>query len=516
MFHQFWRSSSSTLTSSKDNMLGLVKLSRKVAAALFFLTCFDSIVIWVHCATKAEVDQHLQMGMQLIAKGQYSDALSHFHSAIDADPSNYMSYYKRATVFLALSRSRPALSDLDKVIQLKPDFSQARVKRGVVLLKQGRLDEAHIDLEKAVAKEPGNEEAVRAYTMIDPIQQMLDDIEELMKYRNYQPAIDKITEVLEQVPWYPRLRELRAEAYMGVGNTIHAISDIKSMTKLTTDNTVGFHKLALLHYQLGESEEALMEIRECLKLDPEHKDCYPFYKTLKKVAKSISAAQEAQNSQDWDECVAQAKKVLKNEPTIQRVRFHGYDKLCHCQLQGGFDLKEARKSCSDALQILEEPRIFCDRADAYLNDEMYDEAVNDFRKALELDENFQRAKEGLERAQKRQKQASKRDYYKILGVKRNARKKEIKKAYRKLAQKWHPDNFQDEDEKKRAEKKFMDIAAANEVLTDEEMRQRFDSGEDPLDSDSNIQEAKPRRTNTYYYRSEGNKGNAQTFKFFFN
>ena len=38
---------------------------------------------------------------------------------------------------------------------------------------------------------------------------------------------------------------------------------------------------------------------------------------------------------------------------------------------------------------------------------------------------------------------------------------------RKLAQKWHPDNFQDEDEKKKAEKKFMDIAAAKEVLTDE-------------------------------------------------
>ena len=97
---------------------------------------------------------------------------------------------------------------------------------------------------------------------------------------------------------------------------------------------------------------------------------------MKKVAKAISAAQEAQNTQDWEECVAQAKKVLKNEPTIQRVRFHGYDKLCHCQLQGGFDLKAARKSCSDALQILEEPRIFCDRADAYLNDEMYDEVRN--------------------------------------------------------------------------------------------------------------------------------------------
>merc|ERR1719328_843198 len=93
--------------------------------------------------------------MQLLSRGQYSDALSHFHAAVDADPNNYMSYYKRATVFLALSRSRPALSDLDKVIQLKSDFQAARIQRGNTLLKQGKLDEAHIDLEKAVAKEPG-------------------------------------------------------------------------------------------------------------------------------------------------------------------------------------------------------------------------------------------------------------------------------------------------------------------------------------------------------------------------
>merc|ERR1719361_2130188 len=79
--------------------------------------------------------------MQMLTRGQYSDALSHFHAAVDADPSNYMSYYKRATVFLALSRSRPALADLDKVIQLKNDFMAARLQRGVVLLKQGRLDE---------------------------------------------------------------------------------------------------------------------------------------------------------------------------------------------------------------------------------------------------------------------------------------------------------------------------------------------------------------------------------------
>lgn len=48
---------------------------------------------------------------------------------------------------------------------------------------------------------------------------------------------------------------------------------------------------------------------------------------------------------------------------------------------------------------------------------------------------------------------------------RTATKKEILKAYRKLAQKYHPDNYQG-DEKASAEKKFIDIASAKEVLTD--------------------------------------------------
>ena len=101
----------------------------------------------VECATQKEIDQHLTLGMQLLSRGQYSDALSHFHAAVgkllflnddkcqnfdhftDADPNNYMSYYKRATVFLALSRSRPALADLDKVIQLKSDFQAVSVHK---------------------------------------------------------------------------------------------------------------------------------------------------------------------------------------------------------------------------------------------------------------------------------------------------------------------------------------------------------------------------------------------------
>lgn len=111
-------------------------------------------------------------------------------------------------------------------------------------------------------------------------------------------------------------------------------------------------------------------------------------------------------------------------------------------------------------------------------------AIRDYKEALEIDSNLQRARDGLQRAQQRQKLSETRDYYKILNVPRTASKREIIKAYRKAAQKWHPDNFQDGDEKKQAEKRFIDIAAAKEVLTDDEKREKFDRGEDPLDPES--------------------------------
>lgn len=53
-------------------------------------------------------------------------------------------------------------------------------------------------------------------------------------------------------------------------------------------------------------------------------------------------------------------------------------------------------------------------------------------------ENSQRTGECKERISKLIKQSKKRDYYKILGIKRSADQKTIMKAYRKLAKKWHP------------------------------------------------------------------------------
>jgi len=65
-----------------------------------------------------------------------------------------------------------------------------------------------------------------------------------------------------------------------------------------------------------------------------------------------------------------------------------------------------------------------------------------------------------------------RDYYEVLGISRNADDNDIKKAYRKLAMKWHPDK--NPDNKDEASKRFVEIGEAYEVLSDENKRKIYD------------------------------------------
>src|SRR2546430_9525719 len=72
---------------------------------------------------------------------------------------------------------------------------------------------------------------------------------------------------------------------------------------------------------------------------------------------------------------------------------------------------------------------------------------------------------------------SRPDYYKALGVSKNATPDEIKKAYRKLARQYHPDRNSGD---KKAEERFKEVSEAHDVLSDAEKRKQYDRGTGPF------------------------------------
>lgn len=76
------------------------------------------------------------------------------------------------------------------------------------------------------------------------------------------------------------------------------------------------------------------------------------------------------------------------------------------------------------------------------------------------------------------KKSKRKDFYKILGVEKDATENDIKKAYRKLAIIHHPDKNPDDEN---AAGRFKEVGEAYETLSDPEKRARYDSGEDLID-----------------------------------
>ncbi|KAK2726388.1 hypothetical protein QYM36_000727 [Artemia franciscana] len=117
------------------------------------------------------------------------------------------------------------------------------------------------------------------------------------------------------------------------------------------------------------------------------------------------------------------------------------------------------------------------RAKSYKSLEKHEECVRDYEACMKLEKNANRETQRLlHEAKLALKKSKQKDYYKILGVKKNANNDEIKKAYKKQALLHHPDRYSSatEEERKKHEDNFKELGEAYTVLSNPMSKSRYD------------------------------------------
>ena len=125
-------------------------------------------------------------------------------------------------------------------------------------------------------------------------------------------------------------------------------------------------------------------------------------------------------------------------------------------------------------------KAYLKRVDVQLKLEMFEEAVRDLEHVKAIDPSTEGLRQKLQEAKLELKKSKRKDYYKIIGVGKDATPEEVKKAYKKQALLWHPDKHAsgDQADKDNADKMFKDIGEAYSVLSDPEKKKRYDDGAD--------------------------------------
>lgn len=151
--------------------------------------------------------------------------------------------------------------------------------------------------------------------------------------------------------------------------------------------------------------------------------------------------------------------------------------------------------------------------------ENFEAAISSLNSAKEHHPGAQQINQLLQSAQVELKRSKTKDYYKVLGLTRDADELQIKAAYRKMVKLHHPDKAHKLGiTKDDAEKKMASVNEAYEVLSDPELKQRYDHGDDPNDHEQQrqhpFQQGGPFGGNPFAQHSHGHGGGQQfNFKF---
>ncbi|KAK3033704.1 hypothetical protein RJ639_034479 [Escallonia herrerae] len=398
-------------------------------------------------------------------------------SALDGKSSSSVDLFERVAQSIKVKRYSEAINDLNAAIEADPTLSEAYRHRASVLRQLCRYEESEKSYKSFLGMKPGNSAAEKELSQLYQAQSALNSAINLFNSGDTTKSLDFIDKVvLVFSPACSQAKILKVKLLLAAKDFSGAISETGFILKEDENNLEALLLRGRAYYYLADHDVAIRHFQKGLRLDPEHSELKKAYFALKNLLKKTKSAEDNANKGKLRVAVEDYKGALALDASHIAHNVHLHLGLCKVLVKLGRG-KDAVRSCTEALDIDGELlEALVQRGEAKLLTEDWEGAVADLKAAAEKSPQDMSIRESLLKAEKSSKLSQRKDWYKILGVSKTASVSEIKKAYKKLALQWHPDK--NVDNREEAEAKFREIAAAYEVLGDEEKRTRYDSGED--------------------------------------
>jgi DnaJ family protein C protein 7 len=369
-----------------------------------------------------------------MSNGQYEAALEDCSRAADLDPQNPKVLLRLARIYTGLGRPEEAMTTFSRI---NPPPSAKDVAPTKEMLH-------HITSAK---------QTLENGTAMSMVLHALDQAE-----RGLGPGVTR-----------PRKWQLmRGEAYVKMGRE-NALGEAQTIAMaLLRNNSQDPEALVLrgrvLYYQ-GENDKAIQSFRMACNCDPDFRDAVKWLRIVQRLDRMKEEGNADFKAGRWQAAIQKYTDALDIDPSNKSMNAKLLQNRAQCKIKlKQYD--EAIADCERATSL--DPgynKARRTKANAFGQAGRWEDSVREWKALQELEPEDAGIRKEIRKAELELKKSQRKDYYKILGIEKDAGPDDIKKAYRKMAVKFHPDKNPGNDE---AEAKFKDLQEAYETLSDPE------------------------------------------------
>jgi DnaJ family protein C protein 7 len=423
---------------------------------------------------KERAELKKEKGNELYKTKKYQQAIQLYTEAIELCPDSSTYYGNRSACYLMLYQYKFAVEDARKAVALDCTFVKGYIRIAKCSLALGYLPAANGALRTVKELSLNNSAILPELQKLEALMESNEEGYIACQKQDYRKALRCMDRILEQIPC-TRYKLKKAGCLILLGRHQEARNIINDILHTEEQNADAIYVRGISFYYQENMEQAFCNFEHALRLAPNHQKALAIYKRAKALVHRKEEGNKAYTAGRLEEAYSLYTEALVIDPSNKSINAKlFYNRAMVCSRLGRFN--EAVADCSSALKLDENyQKAFLHRARCYMKLKDFEKAVSDYEKAFSTDKSRE-TKRLFEEINLALKRSKRKDYYKILGVEKNASIDEINKAFRRKALAHHPDRHVTVSDGERREhtEKFLEVREAYGILSDLEKRARYD------------------------------------------